>query len=106
MLRPAIGRLWSELVQRSNKEEWPAACFLGALMEHELVERAKLRIDSHRAEAQLDTTQTLASCRLTRRHGADRWAARRGYGRGKPVLWFFVKQLSLEPTLAKPKSHG
>ena len=58
---PTIGRLWSEFAQRSDKEAWPAARFLGGLLEHELAERAKRRIDRHRAESQLDTTKTLAS---------------------------------------------
>lgn len=58
---PTMNRLWLELAQRSDKEGWPAARFLGALLEHELAERAKRRIDRHRAESQLDSTKTLAS---------------------------------------------
>jgi DNA replication protein DnaC len=58
---PTIGRLWSELAQRSDKEGWPAGRFLGGLLEHELAERAKRRTERHRAESQLDATKTLAS---------------------------------------------
>src|SRR5579864_4605733 len=58
---PTIGRLWSEFAQRANKEGWPAARFLAALLEHELAERAKRRIERHRAESHLDPTKTLAT---------------------------------------------
>jgi DNA replication protein DnaC len=58
---PTIGRLWSEFAQRSDKEGWPAGRFLGGLLEHELAERAKRRIERHRTESQLDATKTLAS---------------------------------------------
>ena len=58
---PTIGRLWSEFAERSDKEGWPAGRFLGGLLEHELAERAKRRIDRHRVESQLDPTKTLAS---------------------------------------------
>lgn len=58
---PTIARLWAEFAQRSDKEGWPAARFLGGLLEHELAERAKRRIERHRAESQLDPTKTLAS---------------------------------------------
>src|SRR6202158_3486927 len=58
---PTIGRLWPEFAQRSDKESWQASRFLEALLEHELAERAKRRIERHRAESQLDPTKTLAS---------------------------------------------
>ncbi len=58
---PTIGRLWAEFAERSDKEAWPASRFLGALLEHELAERAQRRIDRHRAESQMDVTKTLAS---------------------------------------------
>jgi DNA replication protein DnaC len=58
---PTIGRLWSELADRSDKEGWPVARFLGALLEHEVADRAKRRIERHRAESQLDPVKTLAS---------------------------------------------
>ena len=58
---PTIGRLCSEFAERADKEGWPAGRFLGALLEHELAERAKRRIERHRHESQLDLTKTLAS---------------------------------------------
>src|SRR3972149_5070142 len=58
---PTIGRVWAPVAERSDKEGWPAGRFLGALLEHELAERAKRRIERHRAESQLDPTKTLAS---------------------------------------------
>ena len=30
---PAIGRLWAEMAERSDREGWPAARFLSALAE-------------------------------------------------------------------------
>ena len=58
---PTIARLWPEFAQRSDKEGWQATRLLGALLEHELAERAKRRIERHRAESHLDPTKTLAS---------------------------------------------
>jgi len=58
---PTIARLWSPLAERSDKEGWPAGRFLAGLLEHEVAERAKRRIERHRAESQLDVTKTLAS---------------------------------------------
>ena len=58
---PTMGRLWSEFAERSDKESWPAGRFLGGLLEHELAERLKRRIERHRVESQLDVTKTLAS---------------------------------------------
>ena len=58
---PTMGRLWAQFAERSDKEGWPAARFLGGLLEHEIAERAKRRIERHRAESQLDVTKTLAS---------------------------------------------
>ena len=58
---PTMGRLWSEFAARSDQEGWPAGRFLGALLEHELAERAKRRLERHRLESQLDPTKTLAT---------------------------------------------
>jgi DNA replication protein DnaC len=58
---PTIARLWPEFAERADKEGWPATRFLAALVEHELAERAKRRIERHRAESQLDPTKTLAT---------------------------------------------
>lgn len=58
---PTIARLWTPFAERSDKEGWPAARFLGGLLEHEVAERAKRRIERHRNESQLDATKTLSS---------------------------------------------
>ena len=58
---PTIRRLWPQFAERADKEGWPAGRFLGGLLEHELAERAKRRIERHRAESQLDPTKTLTS---------------------------------------------
>ena len=58
---PTIGRLWQDFAERADKEGWPATRLLGVLLEHELAERAKRRIERHRSESQLDPTKTLAS---------------------------------------------
>lgn len=57
---PTIARLWPELAARADQEGWPAGRFLGALLEHELAERAKRRIERHRTESRLDPSKTLA----------------------------------------------
>ena len=56
---PTIARLWPEFTQRSDKEGWQATRLLGALLEHELAERAKRRIERHRVESHLDPSKTL-----------------------------------------------
>ncbi|CAN7744723.1 IS21-like element helper ATPase IstB [Paraburkholderia hospita] len=56
---PTIGRLWPDFAQRSDKEGWQATRLLGALLEHELAERVKRRIERHRVESHLDPTKTL-----------------------------------------------
>jgi DNA replication protein DnaC len=58
---PTIGRLWSDFAERSDKEGWQASRLLGALLEHELAERANRRIERHRTESHLDPTKTLAT---------------------------------------------
>jgi DNA replication protein DnaC len=56
---PTIGQLWSDFTQRADKEGWPATRLLGALLEHELAERVKRRIERHRIESHLDPAKTL-----------------------------------------------
>jgi DNA replication protein DnaC len=58
---PTIGRLWPDFAERSDKEGWQASRLLGALLEHELAERANRRIERHRTESHLDPTKTLAT---------------------------------------------
>ena len=62
---PTIGRLWPEFAQRSDKESWQATRFLATLLEHELAERGKRRIERHRVESHLDPTKTLATFDFT-----------------------------------------
>jgi hypothetical protein len=38
---PTIGRLCPDPAERSGKESWQASRILGALLEHDLAERAK-----------------------------------------------------------------
>ena len=56
---PAIGRLWAEMAERSDREGWPAARFLGALAELEVAERARRRVERHLADARLPPDKTL-----------------------------------------------
>lgn len=56
---PTIGRLWPDFAQRSDKEGWQATRLLGALLEHELAERVKRRVERHRVESRLDPTKTI-----------------------------------------------
>jgi len=56
---PTIGRLWPEFAARADKEGWQATRLLGALLEHELAERAKRRIERHRLESRLEPGKTL-----------------------------------------------
>ena len=56
---PAIGRLWQQMAERSDREGWPAARFLSTMAELETAERARRRIERHLAEARLPPGKTL-----------------------------------------------
>lgn len=56
---PAIGRLWAEMAERSDREGWPAARFLSALAELEVAERVRRRIERHLLDARLPPDKTL-----------------------------------------------
>jgi DNA replication protein DnaC len=56
---PAIKRAWTRFAEQADKEGWPAARFLAAIAEHELVERARRRIERPLAEARLPPGKTL-----------------------------------------------
>ena len=58
---PAIGRMWPQLTERSDREGWPAARLLAALAELEVGERGRRRIERHLAEARLPPGKTLDS---------------------------------------------
>ncbi len=50
---PAIKALWPRFAEQADKEGWPAARLLGTLVEHELAERHRRRIERHLAQARL-----------------------------------------------------
>ena len=56
---PAIKTVWQPFAARADKEGWPAARFLAALIEHEIAERARRRIERHLDEARLPPGKTL-----------------------------------------------
>jgi DNA replication protein DnaC len=58
---PASKLMWPNLAGQADKEGWPAARFLAALVEHELAERDRRRIARHLAEARLLPGKTLDS---------------------------------------------
>jgi DNA replication protein DnaC len=58
---PGIKQMWAKLAEQSDKEGWPAARFLAALAEHEMVDRGRRRIERHLTEARLPVGKTLAT---------------------------------------------
>src|ERR1035437_6956511 len=50
---PGIKLLWLALAETADKEGWPAARFLAALAEQEMVERSRRRFERHLEEARL-----------------------------------------------------
>ncbi len=58
---PAIGRMWPDLADRSDREGWPGARLLSALAELEIAERGRRRIERHLVEAHLRPGKTLDS---------------------------------------------
>jgi len=56
---PAIKALWADVAGRSDKEGWPAARFLAALLKHEMADRGRRRIACHLAQAKLPAGKTL-----------------------------------------------
>lgn len=44
---PAIKALWPRFAELADKEGWPAARLLSTLVEHELAERDRRRIERH-----------------------------------------------------------
>lgn len=75
---PTIARLWPEFAERSDKEGWQATRLIGALLEHELAEQAKRRIERHRAESHLGPTKTRFSVSTLPVSPAARRAGRYG----------------------------
>lgn len=58
---PAIKHAWEDIATRSDKEGWPAARLLATLVEHELAERERRRLERHLGEAKLLPGKTLSS---------------------------------------------
>lgn len=56
---PAIKQDWPEYTARADKETWPAARLLAALVEHEIAERDRRRIERHLLEARLPPGKTI-----------------------------------------------
>jgi len=56
---PGIKLIWADLAQTADKEGWPAARFLAALAEQEMVERRRRRFERHLDEARLPPGKTI-----------------------------------------------
>jgi DNA replication protein DnaC len=56
---PGIKLIWTALAASADKEGWPAARFLAALTEQEMVERSRRRFERHLEEARLPPGKTL-----------------------------------------------
>ncbi len=56
---PGIKLIWAALAATADKEGWPAARFLAALAEQEMVERSRRRFERHLEEARLPPGKTL-----------------------------------------------
>jgi DNA replication protein DnaC len=56
---PTVALLWPTLTETADRESWPAAKTLAALMEHEVAERARRRTARHLPEARLPAGKTL-----------------------------------------------
>jgi DNA replication protein DnaC len=54
-----VALLWPALTETADRESWPAAKTLAALMEHEVAERARRRTARHLLEARLPAGKTL-----------------------------------------------
>jgi DNA replication protein DnaC len=62
---PAIKALWPRFAQQADKEGWPAARLLSTLIEHELAERDRRRMERHLAQARLLPGKTLETFDFT-----------------------------------------
>ncbi len=56
---PTINQLWQGFAKRADAEGWTAARFLATLVEHELAERDRRRIERHLRQARLIPGKTL-----------------------------------------------
>lgn len=91
---PAIKSLWPHFAQQADKEGWPAARFLTALVEHELAERDRRRIERHVSQARLlpgktiDTFDFAAVPMLSKAHVNAITAGDSWIGKGDNILLF------------------
>lgn len=56
---PTMKAVWPRFADQADQEGWPAAHTLATLVEHELADRARRRIERHLTEAQLPPGKTL-----------------------------------------------
>jgi len=56
---PALKRSWAELAAQSDKEGWPAARFLAAIVEYEVVDRGRRRVERNLSDAHLPPGKTI-----------------------------------------------
>ncbi len=91
---PAIKALWPGFAEQADKEGWSAARLLSALVEHELAERDRRRIERHLAQARLLPGKTLESFdfaavpMLSRAHVSAITAGDSWIGKGNNILLF------------------
>ena len=62
---PTIKHVWPQFAERSDKEGWTAARFLGTIGEHELAERDRRRVERHLIEGKLLPGKTLENFDFT-----------------------------------------
>jgi DNA replication protein DnaC len=91
---PTIGRRWQVIAETADREGWPAAKTLAALLEHEVAERAQRRTARHLLDAKLPVGKTLdrfdftaatsiSKARVTALAEGDAWL-----GQGSNILLF------------------
>ena len=91
---PGIKALWPRFAEQADKEGWPAARLLSALVEHELAERDRRRIERHLAQARLLPGKTLenfdfaAVPMLSKAHVSAITAGDSWIGKGSNILLF------------------
>jgi DNA replication protein DnaC len=56
---PTIKLVWPRFAEQSDKEGWPAARFLSSIVEHEIAERGRRRIERHLTEARLPSGKSI-----------------------------------------------
>ena len=56
---PTVARLWRTLTETADRESWPAARILAALLEHEIAERTQRRTARHLLQARLPVGKTI-----------------------------------------------